>query len=239
MDNKEVQICKHCGKEISGDECRYFDGQVLCADCLDSQTTFCSHCGERIWNYSNIGTLSMPLCQRCYDDYYTTCERCGRIIHQHDANYPDDGDDPYCNTCWNEMNASAIRVYSYKPKPIFYGNGNRFFGVELEIDHGGQDRDNAEVLLDIGNSDCERIYIKSDGSLDDGMEIVTHPMSLDYHRFEMPWQEICQKGVSMKYRSHKTRTCGLHIHVNRDTFGRTPEAQDSAISRVLYFIEHH
>ena len=70
--NQKTQICEHCGKKISGDDVRYFDGQILCVDCLDSQTTFCTHCGERIWRDDNEGTLSMPLCGRCYGDYYTT-----------------------------------------------------------------------------------------------------------------------------------------------------------------------
>ena len=41
------------------------------------------------------------------------------------------------------------------------------------------------------------------------------------------------------HKIHKSGTCGLHIHVNRETFGNIREAQDNAISRVLYFVEHH
>lgn len=52
-----------------------------------------------------------------------------------------------------------------------------------------------------------RIYIKHDGSLNDGMEIVTHPMTLDYHLNEMPWREVMSKAISFGYISHKTRTC--------------------------------
>lgn len=242
MDNKKIKICQQCGKEIAGDDIRYFDGKILCSDCLDSETTFCHHCGERIWHEDNVGTLDTPLCQGCYDNFYATCEHCGRIIHQNRAHYYDDCNYPYCDNCWNdndESDSGSIHRYNYKPELIFYGNGNRFFGVELEIDHGGKFNSNAEALLDIGNRYTESIYIKYDGSLDDGMEIVTHPMTLDYHKTEMRWEEICDQAVLMGYKSHKTRTCGLHIHVNRGAFGRTYEAQENAISRVLYFIEHH
>ncbi len=69
------------------------------------------------------------------------------------------------------------------------------------------------------------------------MEIVTHPMSLDYHMNDMPWLDVMNKAIQMHYRSHKTETCGLHIHVNRTTFGDTREIQDERISRVLYFVE--
>ena len=181
----------------------------------------------------------MPLCNSCYDDYYTTCECCGRIIHRDYANYDDEDDYAYCDRCYEERQNSYIHEYNYKPAPIFYGDSKRYFGVELEIDEGGKNSDNADTLLGIGNRVAEHIYIKSDGSLSDGMEIVTHPMSLRYHKDKMPWAEIMRSAIRMDYRSHKTSTCGLHIHVNRTAFGATREAQDECVSRVLYFVEHH
>lgn len=67
------------------------------------------------------------------------------------------------------------------PDLVFHGKGLRHFGVALEIDNGGADRYNAEKLLNIANADAENLYIKTDGSLDDGLELVTHPMTLTYH----------------------------------------------------------
>lgn len=45
--------------------------------------------------------------------------------------------------------------------------------------------------------------------------------------------------VRLGYRSHQTSTCGLHVHVNRDSLGENCEEQDKVISRILYFVEHH
>ena len=90
-----------------------------------------------------------------------------------------------------------------------------------------------------GNSHAEHIYIKTDGSLDDGMEIVTHPMTLNYHINQMPWQEIMQEAIRLGYHSHRTNTCGLHIHVNKNSLGDASELQEERISRILYFVEHH
>ena len=39
--NKEIKVCDQCGKEITGDDVRYFDGQILCTDCFDNLTTLC------------------------------------------------------------------------------------------------------------------------------------------------------------------------------------------------------
>ncbi len=244
MKNNEIElhrlVCTCCGSETDEDTSRAFDGELLCETCYFEETVTCEHCGNRIWSDDNSGSDTMPLCGSCYDDFYTTCEDCGRIIPREDANYIDDFDNiPYCDSCIEEHRSHSIHDYSYKPEPIFYGDSNRYFGVELEIDDGGKYSDNADELLQIGNRDNEHIYIKSDGSLNDGMEIVTHPMSLNYHKTKMPWEDIMRRAIQLDYRSHKTSTCGLHIHVNRTTFGSTREAQDECISRVLYFVEHH
>ena len=98
--------------------------------------------------------------------------------------------------------------------------------------------DNADELLLIANRNDEHIYIKGDGSLDDGMEIVTHPMSLNFHK-QFQWEDIMKKAIYLGYRSHQTSTCGLHVHVNRSCLGDSREEQDEVISRILYFIEHH
>ena len=45
---------------------------------------------------------------------------------------------------------------------------------------------NAQKLLDIANKNAENLYIKTDGSLNEGLELVTHPMTLEYHLNEMP-----------------------------------------------------
>ena len=48
-------------------------------------------------------------------------------------------------------------------------------------------------------------------------------MSLSYHRTEMPWEALLREAVRMGYLSHQSGTCGLHIHVSRETFGYSGE----------------
>ena len=67
------------------------------------------------------------------------CSECGRIIHREDAYYEDGDDEPMCYRCYEDSQEHGyIEDYFYKPKPIFYGKGKRFFGVELEVDNGGE-----------------------------------------------------------------------------------------------------
>lgn len=239
-DNETKHICSICHKEFSEDDLTHFDGEVMCPECLAVKTRICSHCGNRIWKDDNYGNSETVLCEYCYDEYYTECCDCGRIIHREDAYYFNDDDEPYCCSCYeNHRGDHSIEDYCYKPEPIFYGSGNRYFGVELEVDNAGEDDDSAEKIMNIGNYSHDHIYCKHDGSLDEGFEIVIHPMTLDYHIKEMPWEKMLDKLRYMGYLSHRANTCGLHIHVNRNAFGNTEEMQDECIARILYFFEKH
>ncbi len=238
---KEPETCSVCCEPYPLDQLIEFDGQLLCPSCLGIETMVCSRCGRRFWNDDNAGDDDTPLCQSCYDRFYTACDRCGRTILEDDAYYEDeDRDEPLCWSCYSRTQENKqIHDYYYKPEPIFYGEGSRYFGVELEIDGAGEDSQNACQLMRIANRGRELVYCKHDGSLSDGFEIVTHPMTLDYHQNTMPWEEILQDAVAQGYLSHKASTCGLHVHVNRTAFGMTEAVQDTCIARILYFVEKH
>ena len=205
-------------------------------------TVLCSHCGERIYRDDNAGDESTPLCQDCYDRHYTNCHSCGDLIRISQTYYAceSDGNEyPFCYDCYtSRASRKPIQDYYYKPEPLFRGDGDRFFGVELEVDGAGEDDDNAAEVMSIANGNgLENLYCKHDGSLDDGFEMVTHPMTLAYHQAEMPWAAILQKAVQMGYTSHQAGTCGLHVHVNRNAFGETEAQQDAVIARILFFFE--
>ena len=233
--------CSNCSQPFPHDQLTNFSEHLLCHNCLTSETTVCSRCGDRIWLDENAGDAATPLCQTCYDRFYTECESCGRIISFDDAYYDEEDatqENPLCWGCYNRhQQYRQIHEYSFKPEPIFYGKGNRYFGVELEIDEGGKNGENACQIMRKANQGKELAYCKHDGSLSNGFEIVTHPMTLEYHYNSMPWRELLHEAVSLGYYSHKTTTCGLHIHVNKATFGPTPERQEPSIARVLYIVE--
>ena len=236
---ENMRACSVCGSLHPVEELTEFDEQYLCTLCLHTETTLCLRCGERIWSDDNSGDNTTPLCQRCYDRYYTTCEDCGRVLLHDDAYYLDeDSYEARCYTCHCRHDDNrVIHDYYYKPEPTFLGEGNRWLGVELEIDDAGEHHKNAMKIVAVANREAEHIYCKHDGSLNDGFEIVTHPMTIDYHMNTMPWSAILNQAKEMGYLSHQAGTCGLHIHVNRTAFGKTEEEQDEVIARILYFFE--
>lgn len=235
----EHLICTQCGAEVRPEEACYVGAEIVCPSCTETDTVVCSYCGERIWCEDNAGDSEIPLCESCYDSHYTHCTHCDRLIAFSSAYYQDDDEDedsPYCSDCYHEY-GEAIHCYSYKPVPIFYGNAPMYMGVELEVDDGGKYSENARKILKIFNCANEYGYIKSDGSLNDGMELVTHPCTLEAHMHEVPWKETLENFRELGYYSHQSSTCGLHVHVNRTFFGDTPSQQEEKIGHVLYLFE--
>ena len=64
-------------------------------------------------------------------------------------------DDGYCSACFDRH----LQSYCYKPEPIFYCDGFHYLGVKLEIDHGGEDHENARRIQAVANEYAENIYI--------------------------------------------------------------------------------
>ena len=232
-------ICSECGAVLTEQTSSVIDGEIYCPDCLERLTTTCDCCGRRILRCDAESDGCIMLCRNCYEYSYTRCEGCGCIISNDEANYTDGDDYPYCDECYRKIEEEPIKSYGYKPEPIFYGSGNLFYGMELEIDKGGERGDYAEEILNTANAHNLHLYAKHDGSIDDGFELVSHPMTLEYHTNTMNWSDVMDMALSLDYRSHQTQTCGLHIHVNRKAFGNDYDTQEDSISRIVHFVEMH
>lgn len=239
---EDETICDVCGSVEHDEDIHYFDEQYLCGDCYSEKVATCEHCHNLIWVTDNAGDSETTLCQSCYDSNYSTCCGCDRVIHYDVACYlSDDSSTPYCDDCYDDRRDDyyCIQNYHYRPDPIFYGETQRYLGVELEIDNGCERHNVAKSLLGIANKNEERIYIKHDGSLENGMEIVTHPMTLAYHMNEMPWKNVVNECRTTGFYSHMANTCGLHVHVSRLALGDSYEEKDATIARILFFIEEN
>lgn len=263
----KVVHCHECGEELKELEMAHqlWNGKYICEDCRDAyyvycddchnlvhersimtadngnryiceicadQYYFCDHCEELCSGYNlAVNDFSLTLCGYCYDQFYFTCGGCGEVYHL------DDGEEIngeyYCDYCADEYR-DYIQSYSYKPAPVFYG-GNAGYGIELEIDDGDNRQEAAEDIMEAGG---DHIYLKEDGSLSYmGMEIVTHPASLNYHMHYFPWTDICNAALYHGYRSHDTDTCGLHIHASRELFGDTQQEQDLTIAKIMLLVD--
>lgn len=249
-------VCHDCGQVVPLDDTVEIDAGWgysggrwhrlhfrVCADCADENYVRCDSCGEyfdpdRNGLHDNWGTNICPSCE----DSYRVCSDCGRIIHEDYAWYDDDTDEYYCEDCWSNRTPKYINSYGYKPYPIFgtthgnvttYEDSDLTFGVELEIDDGNDIRGCSVALHDL----TDMLYQKHDGSLDDGIEIVTHPGTLAYHMTEFPWEDVCSTSLRYGFRSHEAGTCGLHIHVGRKQLGNTDSERKATVGKVVLLVD--
>ena len=231
--NDYYRYCDDCGDVVASDDLVSVDGgrEYVCESCADSNYYRCDGCGDYVDRVNVWIARNLTICNVCSWDY-CTCDDCGDVLHRDNAHCID-GDD-YCDHC-APSHRDCIRDYSYKPAPIYYGDGRGYYGLELEIDDGEDRREAARAIQDAGG-DC--IYLKHDGSLSsDGFEIVTHPATLDYHMNDMPWRDIISAARDYDYTSHDAGTCGLHIHASRSLFGDRKTTQDLNIAKTILLID--
>lgn len=224
--------CEGCGEVTHIDNSVYHNDVMYCQSCFDDNFVRCACCDEYVANSETYETSNGDVCELCYDVKYEECHECGDIFRRDDMYYSENDGCYYCEDC--EPN-EVIENYGYKPEPIFSGNSNLYLGVELEIDAGGQNHDNAQRIIDINNL----LYCKYDGSLNNGFEIVSHPADLEYHINNMSWDNVLQECKKMGYTSHDAETCGLHIHVSKKALGADEHEREKNIQNILWFIENN
>jgi len=213
------------------------NAQYFCSDC-DDEYQYCNDCQLYVERdeMMDIGWDEMR-CPSCYDQY-GSCEYCDGVYNI------DDG--PQCS-CDDEREESSrlIHDYSFRPDPVFHGmrpdvltKEIKMFttmreprrisvtGFELEMEADGCDiSDGAELATDIFGDSC---YLKHDGSLSNGFEVVSHPMTKEYIQNVLPLARLRELS-DMGMRSATTRTCGLHVHINKGFF----EGRESSLYRFM------
>ena len=231
MNENEKITCAYCGEEHDRDDMAMTaNGDMVCRDCLDEHYFLCEHCDEYHHNgdaqevhcYRGYREVTEYWCPDCTSSDAYECDDCGSLIRRYDANWTDDEEEAFCDSCWRRRGADAIHQYGYKPDPVFAcrarenGDTELKFGIELEVDCGEDAYAAAKAVTEAADG---RIYCKRDGSLDNGFEIVTHPASLAYHLYDFRWANIMRICKQHGFKSHDTETCGLHIHVGRLELG--------------------
>ena len=218
----DYTYCEDCGEVVSQDSIIPIlnhmaePDRYVCEHCAEQDYYRCDDCGDY---YTRDGVYTDPqgncVCHYCFEhNDWTECEDCGRLV-PYENSYSGADDCTYCEDCIDEHQGSEnLHDYGYKPRPEFLRCGidaenARYYGVELETDDGDDPGELADDLADY----TDDIYCKTDGSLNDGVEIVTHPATLEYHLTCMGWDEITDIASKHGFRSHDTHTCGLHIHV--------------------------
>ena len=246
--------CECCGEDTDIEDLRYLEGYgFICESCEDDNSFSCTHCGGIFSDNEEHFEMADGeiICESCRNIHYYTCDECGRIMLNDDI---DDGlcpscqeDYDYCSNCGRRFNLDdldedglcdrcqrrVIQDYYYKPTAQFFGSpdNKKYLGMEWEIAGGGENHSNAKQILD-GN---EELYAKHDSSVSNGFEIVTHPMSAEYHLNEFDWAGTMKRASNLGYEGKKGT--GIHVHISRRFFGIDEEEQAGPIANLIYFVE--
>ena len=168
----------------------------------------CNSCENMFHRDNNRYYNSGVYCITCYENYYYECEDCGASAW--------DGDGHRCEYDDDDEDSNTIHSYSYRPSPYFFGTGQYHLGFELEVESRRNSRYEGAELAQ--NELGGHAYMKDDGSLNDGFEIVTHPHTLSAYQTDFNW-DFVSKLKTRGFLSWNTETCGLHVHVSRTAFG--------------------
>lgn len=238
---EEIEICDICGCAHFSDNDRMIfiqeEEQLICDECAERHYFQCSNCGK--WT-KEILTMTDGdyICNECFEtgDYYF-CDDCGNVVDPHTDGVIIRSGSVYCEDCASEHadpNEEYIHEYGYSPRIMFNEGkelnsypkkGERYFGLEIETECTG---DITEVIED------EDYYWATDDSsiqcLNEGCaaEIVTQPTTFK------AWQNYSDTFFDALENNCVTNSsCGLHIHVNRDS------VSDETIEKAILFISKH
>ena len=231
-------ICDCCNEICHIDSVRdAYDDQVICEDCCDDQYVWSEAMNTYIYSddafyyEDDQEYCDNPVHYECKsqygwrsqvtDNWYSDNIEC---LETEDGYYYAEGeqDDLYwCSTdeAWyyseDNMPEGLIRGYHKRPALHFFGEGPKFFGLELECD--GSDAEGSEDdVRAIFSGHMDRFYFNSDGSLSNGFEAITHPMSPE-EMLRMDWEQITTEMLDRAYDNDRD-TAGIHIHVSRRFF---------------------
>ena len=193
------------------------DGDNRCEPCAvvyrdergASDFSYCESCDSQWHDSETRYYMGERYCVTCIEENAFDCDDCGDECWS--------GNDHYCSNEGDDdgyRENSPIHSYSYRPSPAFFGKGKYYLGFELEVESRNSRYEGAELAQELFGA---HVYLKDDGSLNDGFEIVTHPHTLTEYQTNFNWAGLNKLKIQ-GLRSWNTSTCGLHVHVSREAF---------------------
>ena len=227
----DTVLCQWCEVEVEETAQVWHLGrnQQWCEDCTENDSWNCDSCGDTYSTDSGSHETGWShYCEDCFTNngfYY--CGQCGEVSR----------DDIGCQQCRDN---GIIHDYSYKPDAIFHRTAENpvgqfaHYGIEIEVEasrEGWSPEEIATSFIETMGGESE-FYAKHDSSLDNGVELVSHPRTL------ASWQELgdtLSAGLEKLHlnsaRAWNRDTTGLHVHADRRAF-----TSRSHLGRFAYLI---
>lgn len=260
----DLMECSHCRefhKAVDMNRVMVGDNvELWCNHCAAAYAIRCHDCGNLVYRrYITIDLdeeKPVPRCRYCYDKAFRITDRerkekrVGRFAkknakgeimqlyayHEYDNLIPPEklwrtriaNDDGSPNDEYNDLLPSNTKIKELDC-PLL--------GVELEMSGAGLNARKAyeiSKVMGFPTTVSTELKFSRDGSLPDGLEVISMPGNLNYHAKVVDWENGMKKAAALGYRSHDTGICGLHVHVNRSFFNETQEIVEDKLTTFIY-----
>lgn len=244
FEDQHLTQCESCGRIFLEDNALIIDGEIFCSETCANDCGFrqCISCGEWVCREDAIiSSDGESMCVTCFNrDGWAVCDDCGRFVHH--TNRGRYG--YYCDDCIDNHQPASCHLRGYHCGPEICFNGEYgydeydadrvYYGLEIETDNGEHIKDYVDNLYSVSEKES-LFYMEHDGSLEDGVEIISQPMDWE-HIQSFPFEKIHEVAKHYGFKSYNTRTCGLHIH-----FSRSPYADQGELfeAKLLYYFEKY
>lgn len=176
----------------------------------------CENCETRCiqTNTTPVVTASgtrIRVCPQCREEHARRCTTCRAYFMSSIM-----ATTSSCRLCHSMGGQTLVHCYSHKPSPKFHGEGPLYFGTEVELEMRDRDGYRDSMAAKARQIIGEAWYAKTDGSIENGLEFVSHPFSLKYlldnaAKYKTLFNTLHE---SMEARNN----CGIHIHTSKDGY---------------------
>lgn len=236
------------------------ENKKICKKCFDSNYTKCAECGEYVHkgNTNKIDNGNL-ICNKCLKDNYIRCASCNNLIRKSVDKKFYFENNPSRQICYScHITRNVIHEYGYKPDPKFVISDDEnkkniynsskirpiYLGVEIEFQCSENSKyqeskkyknvfldSRAQVAEFIENNLNTLFYQKRDGSIGYGIEMVSHPLTLEaWYENSDEITNNFNKMTEMGCKSLDAKSCGMHVHISKNNYNH-----DNCLA-LLYFI---
>jgi len=204
----DLITCDDCGELEYCEESQSVDGNFICRECIDNRYIWSEYSSEYIPSRRAVVATDQFGGETWIDGEYPP-----------DSFNYDEDEDRYVHEDYSPPILGDYHQSKNSQEPIddkWTATYGRHMGDELEVEVTDGDRKHIVNRLHESINDGDvghRVFFEKDGSLRNGFEIITQPMSLPM--IAETFGFLNDSRLTNGLKSHNTETCGLHVHVSR------------------------
>ena len=133
---------------------------------------------------------------------------------------------PLCSRC-NQQFQSRIHQHNYRPQTFIFRGKPPFYGIEIEVDgFPTVHTQHTKTIIETFSPKEELFYIKRDGSLQNGFELVFHPRDVSsWVELSPQLEPIMAHLVKIGGKASSIDTCGFHVHRSKNDLTRLTQTK--------------